>query len=133
MAREAVPVLILGLIGALVLWFSAPLLVHLFFGPQYEGSIPLLRLLGFAAVPLLMLDLAQGVLIVLAKRRQLIVVASIGAAAVLLSLIALSATLGPFGAAVACIVGYSVAAAVAWGALILDTRKSSRTDARAEL
>lgn len=113
-AREAVPVLVLGLAGAVVLVFIAPLLVDVFFGAEYAGSVVLLQLLGFATVPLLMMDLAHGLLVVLGQRQNLIAAGAAGAAAVVLALLALTPPLGAVGAAIACVVGYSVAAVVSW-------------------
>lgn len=122
-AREALPVLVLGTVGAGILWVIAPRLVQTFFGDEYQGSIILLRLLGVATVPLLLLDLAQGLLIVLAQRRQLISVGAVGAVTVSLSLALLCPPFGATGAAVACIVGYAVTAAVAWLVLVPDLRR----------
>ncbi len=128
-AKEALPVLVLGMIGAGVLWFTAPILVQVFFGDEFVDSIPLLRLLGFATIPLLMLDLAHGVLIVLAKRKELIFVGGVGAAAVLIGLIVLTPSLGATGAAIAGIIGYSVAATVSWGVVIRDMRATRAASA----
>lgn len=121
--RETLPVLILGVIGAAALWFVAPILVHTFFGPDYTSSIPLLRLLGVAAVPLLLADLAQGALVVLAQRRALITAGVGGASAVLISLLALCPSLGAVGAAIACVIGYSLAAIIAWTLALLSVRR----------
>ncbi len=112
-----------------MLWFTAPILVQVFFGDEFVDSIPLLRLLGFATIPLLMLDLAHGVLIVLAKRKELIFVGGVGAAAVLIGLIVLTPPLGATGAAIAGIIGYSVAATVSWGVVIRDMRATRAASA----
>ena len=125
-AREALPVLALGLLGAGILWFGAPALVNFFFGPEYAGSVPLLRLLGFATVPLLMVDLAHGLLVALGRRHNLIAAGGAGAAAVVLSLLALTPGLGAVGAAIACILGYSVAGVVSWAFVYKNLKPHSR-------
>jgi O-antigen/teichoic acid export membrane protein len=126
-AKEVVPLLALSIVGAIALWFMAPLLVHLFFGSEYVGSIPLLRLLGFATVPLLMLDLAQGLLIVRGRRKQLVTTGAVGAGSVVIALIIFCPGLGATGAAVACIVGYGLAAIIAWLVLVRDLVPSPAT------
>jgi O-antigen/teichoic acid export membrane protein len=122
--RESIPVLVLAAAGAILLWFIAPWLVDVFFGAEYAGSIPILRLLGIATVPLLMLDLAQGVLVVLAERRSLILVGACDAAVVVLSLAVLSPIAAGVGAAIACIIGYTVAAVLGWTIVLRSLRRS---------
>lgn len=124
--REVLPVLALGAVGAAALWVLAPWLVGVIFGSAYAGSIPLLRLLGVAAVPLLLFDLAQGVLVVLARRAALIMVGAVSATCIVGGLFALCPLLGVVGAALACLVGYSVAAVVGWTVLIQGLRRDRR-------
>ena len=121
-AREVLPVLVLGAVGAAILWIIAPWLVAVFFGPEYSGSVVLLRLLGLATVPLLLFDLVQGVLVVLARRRALIAVGAVSAAAVVGSLLVLCPPFGAVGAAIACLIGYTVAASVGWLIVARDLR-----------
>jgi O-antigen/teichoic acid export membrane protein len=118
LARQALPLLLLSGAGAGVLWFTAPYIVPLLFGSRFAESVPLMQLLGVAAVPLLMLDLAQGVLVVSARRRTLILVGVVSATTVLATLLVLCPLLGAQGAAIACICGYGTGASVAWGILI---------------
>lgn len=125
-AREVLPLLVLSIVGAVALWFTAPQLVQVFFGRDYSDSVVLLRLLGIATVPLLMLDLAQGLLIVLARRKQLVTLGALGASSVVIALVIFCPGLGATGAAVACIVGYGIAAAIAWLALVRDLVVSRR-------
>ena len=125
-AREVLPVLALGTVGAAMLWMLAPWLVAVFFGPAYGGSVVLLRLLGVAAVPLLLFDLAQGVLVVLARRKALIMVGAVSATCIVGALFVLCPLFGAAGAALACVIGYSVAAAFGWTALIRGLRRDSR-------
>ena len=128
--RDAVVVLALGVLGAVVLLLIAPGLVELLFGPAYTGSVVPLRILGFAAVGLVMFDLAQGVLVVLAERRALIGVGAVSAGTTLLALLLLAGPFGAVGAASACAIAYGVAAVSAWLAVL---RHPPRTASRPSL
>jgi len=57
--RSAAVLLALGLAGAAVLWFGAPLLVRLFAGEGYAEAVPALATLGMA-VPFLFVNFALG-------------------------------------------------------------------------
>lgn len=123
-ARDAVTVLLLGILGAAAVWVLAPWLVPVLFGPGYEGSVLPLRILGLAAVSLLMFDLSQGALVVLAARRALITAGAASAGVVLIALAALSGPFGAVGAAAACVVGYTVAAIVGWSVVVRRLRRA---------
>lgn len=123
LVSESLPVLLLGTLGALVLWFAAPVLIALLFGAEYVDAEPLLRLLGISAVPLLMLDLVYGALVVLARRVQLIAVGAVGAVVMLGGLLVLCPAWGALGAATACIIAYTVTAIVGWIVLLREARR----------
>lgn len=112
--REAMAVAVLASLGAIILWIVAPWLVPILFGPQFTASILPMRILGLAAVPLLMLDLVQGILVVLARRKPLIFVGVTSATLMVLTQIFFVPRLAAVGASIAVLVSYSVAATIAW-------------------
>lgn len=127
MANEAAQVLALGCLGAVALWFTAPRLVELFFGAEFEAAAPVLRLLGLATVPLLLVDLGYGGLVVLGRRRELVQVAGIGAVVNVAGLALLCPAYGARGAAIALVIAYSAATVVAWWTLVRATGRPAPT------
>lgn len=128
--RDALVVLVLGVIGAVALMLIAPWLVSVLFGPEFAGSVAPLRVLGFAAVGLVMFDLAQGVLVVLAERRALIAVGAVSAAVTVVALLLLSGPFGAVGAATACAIAYAVAAVTAWSVVLRQLTAHGRPHPR---
>ena len=120
----------LSLLGSLALWFATPILVPVIFGSAFDGAEPLMRTLGYAIGPLLMVDLIFAALIVLGRQRDLLSVA-LGSA--LLNLVALGVMCplwGAMGAAIANVVSYSLATVFGACILVRATRRAGRTESR---
>lgn len=126
LVRELGILLGLGAAGIIAAFALAGPVVSVAFGSQYDGSIPILRLLAIATVGLVACDVAQGVLVVLSIQRDLIIVGALSAAIVGGSLLLLCPLLGGVGAAIALIIGYSVSAALGWAFVIVRARQHVR-------
>lgn len=107
-SREFLRMLVLAVVGVTALWFMAPMLVGLLFGPQFAGSMAPLRILALAIVPLLVVDLVYGVFVALGRVRALVGLATIGAVLSTSLLWLLAPTFGAVGAAGAVAVSYAV-------------------------
>lgn len=97
-------------------------LVRALFGVDFTDSTSVVRLLAPAAVCLVACDVAQGVLIVLARRVDLIAVGLVSAVVVCVSLVVLTPAYGADGAALALVIGYTFAALVAWTFIVRRMR-----------
>nr|WP_240189285.1 polysaccharide biosynthesis C-terminal domain-containing protein [Nakamurella flavida] len=93
---------------------GSPWIVQILFGPGYGDAVSVLRILSFAAVALVFLDVAHAAVVVLGLRRQLIGVAAVGAGVSVVALVALVPAFGADGAALASLLGYSAGAVTGW-------------------
>jgi O-antigen/teichoic acid export membrane protein len=121
--RNCLQVCALGAIGTAALWLATPLAVPILFGSRFHDAEPLMRMLVFAIVPLLMVDLVFAALIVLGRQRDLLIVAAGSAALNLVALGVLCPLWGAYGAALATVVSYSLATVLGFAVLVRATRQ----------
>ncbi|WP_375387403.1 lipopolysaccharide biosynthesis protein [uncultured Amnibacterium sp.] len=127
MEKEILLVGIIGSLGAAALVLLAPFLVAVLFGADYAGSVLPLQILAVAVVPLLIFDLAQGILTTLAARRQLIVCGAFSAAATVVAMLVLVG--GPQAAvqaAIASLLSNVASAAVTLAVALRAARSATR-------
>jgi len=113
----------LGAIGSATLWLATPLAVTLLFGSRFQGAEPIMRMLSFAIVPLLMVDLIFAAFIVLGRQRDLLVVAAGSALLNVVALCVLAPLWGAHGAALATVLSYSLATVLGIVVLVRATRQ----------
>jgi O-antigen/teichoic acid export membrane protein len=126
--RNCLQVIALGAIGSATLWLATPLVVSILFGSRFEDAEPLMRMLVFAIVPLLMVDLIFAALIVLGRQRDLLVVAAGSAVLNVVALCVLCPLWGAYGAALATVLSYGLATVFGWMVLVRATRQLERSD-----
>jgi O-antigen/teichoic acid export membrane protein len=118
----------LAAIGTAALWLATPLIVPILFGSSFQDAEPIMRILVFAIVPLLMVDLVFAALIVLGRQRDLLVVAAGSAALNVAALCVLCPVWGAYGAALATVLSYGLATVLGFMVLTHATRPLEQSD-----
>lgn len=125
-SRELLVLLGFSVPGAIAAALLSPWIVALLLGPGYESASGLIRVLAFASVALMFLDVTHGLLAVLGARQIMVLVALVGAGTTVVSLVLLVQLHGAVGAAWASLLSYLVAAVfgliVAFRALALESK-----------
>lgn len=122
--NNCLQVFALGSVATIVMWAVAPFAVSILFGSSFDGAVPIMRILVFAIVPLLMVDLTFAALIVLGHQRDLLIVAAGGAILNLGALSILCSLWGASGAALATVISNSLAAVL--GFVVLYFRHANK-------
>jgi O-antigen/teichoic acid export membrane protein len=120
---------LLATVGSAAVWLTTPLLVSILFGPQFAAAEPIMRILAFAIVPLLMVDLVFAALIVLGRQRALLLVAGGSALLNVGALCVMCPLWGATGAAFATVMSYVLATALGLAILVRTARSLGKADA----
>jgi O-antigen/teichoic acid export membrane protein len=123
--RSAIPIVTLGVGASAVMIAAAPNLVSLILGPDYRGSVNILRLSAIAVIPSI---LSQPIASLLQARGDDRFVGKVGLASSLGALLATGLLCGHFGAAAS-----PVSAGVAAGLLLLGLGQRVRRLSRATM